>query len=77
VTAGRGRSGTGPAEEVARSWDARADRYLKLFRDELDGQSLPHGAIMASARPAWSCRSERSELAQDLAEETQAGGRVQ
>lgn len=30
----------GSAADVVRSWDARADRYLELFRDELEGK--PH-----------------------------------
>jgi cob(I)alamin adenosyltransferase len=27
----------GSALDVARTWDARAERYLQLFRHELDG----------------------------------------
>ena len=33
-----------PALDVARAWDARADRYLALFRDELDGKPFDRDA---------------------------------
>lgn len=35
--------------DVARVWDARADRYLELFRDELDGKPFDRDALTAFA----------------------------
>ena len=51
MTAGRG-SGAGSAQEVARSGDARADRYLELFRDELDGKPFDRAVLDEFARRA-------------------------
>ena len=52
MTAAGGRSGAGRADDVARSWDARADRYLELFRDELDGKPFDRGVLDDFARRA-------------------------
>lgn len=38
-----------PPLDVARAWDARADRYLELFRDELDGKPFDRDALTAFA----------------------------
>jgi uncharacterized UPF0146 family protein len=35
----------GSPPEVTRSWDARADRYLELFRDELAGKPYDRAAL--------------------------------
>jgi SAM-dependent methyltransferase len=42
--------GAGTAADVARSWDARADRYLQLFRDELDGKPFDRAVLDDFAR---------------------------
>lgn len=39
----------GSAADVVRTWDARADRYLRLFRDELDGKPFDREAFHAFA----------------------------
>ncbi|HEY1178670.1 MAG TPA: class I SAM-dependent methyltransferase [Phytomonospora sp.] len=38
-----------PAPDVARNWDARADRYLELFGDELAGKPFDRDALAAFA----------------------------
>jgi SAM-dependent methyltransferase len=38
-------AGPGTAAGVARDWDARADRYLELFRDELDGKPFDRSVL--------------------------------
>jgi hypothetical protein len=45
-------SPAGTAADVARDWDARADRYLELFRDELDGKPFDRGVLDDLARRA-------------------------
>jgi SAM-dependent methyltransferase len=35
----------GSAPDVARSWDSRAERYLELFRDELDGKPFDRALL--------------------------------
>lgn len=35
----------GSAHDVVRTWDARADRYLELFRHELDGKPLDQAVL--------------------------------
>jgi trans-aconitate methyltransferase len=39
----------GSAADVVRAWDARADRYLELFRHELDGKPFDREALAAFA----------------------------
>lgn len=39
----------GSAADVVRAWDARADRYLRLFRDELEGKPFDREALGAFA----------------------------
>ncbi|MFJ6436355.1 class I SAM-dependent methyltransferase [Streptomyces sp. NPDC091416] len=39
----------GSAADVRRTWDARADHYLGLFRDELDGKPFDREALRAFA----------------------------
>ncbi|MEU1368716.1 class I SAM-dependent methyltransferase [Streptomyces sp. NPDC005803] len=39
----------GSAADVVRTWDARADHYLRLFRHELDGKPLDREALHAFA----------------------------
>lgn len=39
----------GSAADVVRTWDARADHYLRLFRDELDGKPYDRAALRAFA----------------------------
>jgi SAM-dependent methyltransferase len=39
----------GSAADVVRTWDARADHYLRLFRDELDGKPYDREALHAFA----------------------------
>ncbi|GIG68086.1 class I SAM-dependent methyltransferase [Phytomonospora endophytica] len=38
-----------PAPDVARNWDARADRYLELFGDELSGKPFDRDTLTAFA----------------------------
>jgi SAM-dependent methyltransferase len=40
----------GSATDVVRAWDARADRYLELFRHELDGKPFDRELLDAFAR---------------------------
>jgi SAM-dependent methyltransferase len=40
----------GSALDVARCWDARADRYLDLFRDELDGKPFDRAVLAEFGR---------------------------
>ena len=40
----------GSAADVVRAWDARADRYLELFRHELDGKPFDRQVLEAFAR---------------------------
>ncbi|MER5281671.1 class I SAM-dependent methyltransferase [Streptomyces sp. NPDC002809] len=39
----------GSAADVVRTWDARADHYLRLFRDELEGKPFDLDALNAFA----------------------------
>ena len=39
----------GSAADVVRAWDVRADRYLGLFRHELEGKPFDRGALAAFA----------------------------
>ncbi|MFI6861080.1 class I SAM-dependent methyltransferase [Streptomyces sp. NPDC050421] len=39
----------GSAADVVRTWNARADRYLRLFRDELDGKPFDREMLRAFA----------------------------
>ena len=40
----------GSALDVVRTWDARADHYLELFRHELDGKPFDRAALSAFAK---------------------------
>ncbi|WP_405939017.1 class I SAM-dependent methyltransferase [Streptomyces sp. NBC_00726] len=40
----------GSAADVVRTWDARADHYLRLFRHELDGKPYDLAVLRAFAR---------------------------
>jgi hypothetical protein len=52
----------GSALDVVRTWDARAERYLQLFRNELDGKPFDRAIladfVLLAARPTDPLRSE-------------------